>query len=45
MYKIMYRNQYGEEEIDTADTLKEAKELVQEYRVAYHNEGTIRYTK
>lgn len=34
MYKIMARSRYGTEQIDEADTLKEARYLVREYRLA-----------
>jgi hypothetical protein len=40
-YKIMASSRYGKEEIDTAQTLQEAKYLVNEYRLAYGPEFTI----
>ncbi len=45
MYKIMGKSQYGTEELDTADTLKEAKFLVGEYKMAYGAGWTIWYKK
>ena len=35
IYKIMASSRYGKEEIDTAETLQEAKYLLNEYRLAY----------
>lgn len=35
MYKIMAVSRYGTEQIDEAQTIKEARYLVREYRVAY----------
>lgn len=35
MYKIMAVSRYGTEQIDEADTLKEARFLVREYRLAF----------
>ncbi len=40
-YKIMAASKYGKEEIDEAQTLQEAKYLVNEYRLAYGPEFTI----
>jgi hypothetical protein len=40
-YKIMASSRYGKEEIDTAETLQEAKYLVNEYRLAFGPEFTI----
>ncbi len=40
-YKIIASSKYGKEEIDTAETLQEAKYLVNEYRLAYGPEFTI----
>jgi hypothetical protein len=40
-YKIMASSRYGKEEIDEAQTLQEAKFLVNEYRLAYGPEFTI----
>jgi len=35
-YKIIYRNTYhGDEEIDTAESLSEAKYLTEEYKIAF----------
>lgn len=41
IYKIMASSRYGKEEIDTAETLQEAKYLLNEYRLAYGPEFTI----
>lgn len=35
MYKIIAVSNYGTEQVDEAGTLKEAKRLVYEYRIAY----------
>ncbi len=40
-YKIIASSRYGKEEIDTAETLQEAKYLVNEYRLAFGPEFTI----
>lgn len=40
-YKIIASSRYGKEEIDTAETLQEAKHLLNEYRLAYGPEFTI----
>ena len=40
-YKIMASSKYGNEEIDEAQTLQEAKYLVNEYRLAFGPEFTI----
>ena len=41
-YRIMYKyeNEYPEE-IDTAEDIKEANYLVNEYQIAYHNQGRV----
>ena len=41
IYKIIASSRYGKEEIDTAETLQQAKYLVNEYRLAYGSEFTI----
>ena len=42
MYKIIYRNTfYGDEEIDTAETRKEAEYLLAEYRLAFNGSGIV----
>lgn len=35
MYKIMAVSRYGTEQVDEADTLKEARYLVGEYRLSF----------
>ena len=40
-YKIMASSKYGKEEIDEAQTLQEAKYLVNEYRLAFGPKFTI----
>lgn len=35
MYKIMAVSRYGTEQVDEAQTIKEARYLVREYRLAY----------
>lgn len=40
-YKIIASSKYGNEEIDEAQTLQEAKYLVNEYRLAFGLEFTI----
>lgn len=34
-YRIMWRSEYGLEEVDTADTLEDARYLVNEYQLAF----------
>ena len=41
VFKIVASSKYGIEVIDTANTLKEANYLVNEYRTAYGIEFTI----
>lgn len=41
MYKIMSSSRYGTEQVDQADTLKEARYLLQEYRLAFGSGFTI----
>lgn len=40
-YKIIAASRYGREVVDTAQTLKEARELEREYRLAFGSEFTI----
>ena len=40
-YKIIAVSRYGREVVDTAQTLKEARELEREYRSAFGSEFTI----
>lgn len=35
MFEIIWTSQYGTEVIDTAETKKEARRLVQEYQIAF----------
>lgn len=35
MYKIMAVSSYGTEQIDEASTIKEARDLVREYKIAF----------
>ena len=44
MFEIIWTSQYGTEVIDTADTKKEARDLVAEYRLAF-GEGTFEIKK
>jgi hypothetical protein len=41
MYKIISISKYGSEEIDEAETMKEAHYLAAEYRMAYGPDFTI----
>lgn len=41
MYKIISISKYGTEEIDEAETMKEAHHLAGEYRMAFGPEYTI----
>lgn len=43
-FVLIWSSQYGKEEIDTADTRKEAEFLKREYLMAY-GEGTIQIKK
>jgi len=40
-YKIIAVSRYGREVVDTAQTLKEARELEREYQMAFGSEFTI----
>jgi hypothetical protein len=40
-YKIIAVSRYGREVVDTAKTLKEARELEREYQMAFGSEFTI----
>ena len=40
-YKIIAVSRYGREVVDTAQTLKEARELEREYQMAYGTDFTI----
>ena len=44
MYRIIYRSNYGIEEIDTAENRREAIRLVNEYKIAFHS-NNISFTK
>ena len=45
MYRIIYRNTFhGDEEIDTAESRREAIKLVKEYKLAF-NSNNISFTK
>ena len=44
MFEIIWTSQYGTEVIDSAATKKEARKLVQEYRLAF-GEGTFKIKK
>ena len=35
-YQIWYENYNMKEEVDSADTLKEAKQLLRDYKIAFH---------
>jgi hypothetical protein len=45
MFTIKTKSQYGNEEIDTAETLKEAEYLVAEYALAFGKDFTVYYEK
>ena len=44
MYRIIYRSNNGIEEIDTAESRREAIKLVKEYKLAF-NSNNISFTK
>ena len=44
MYKIIYHSVYGSEEIDVAESKREAIRLVNEYKLAFHS-NNISFTK
>ena len=43
MYVLVWHSQYGKEEIDECDTLKEARTLKAEYQMAYG--GSVKIVK
>jgi len=43
-WHLIWHSQYGKEEVDSCDTLKEAKRLQKEYRMAF-GEGYIEIKK
>ena len=43
MYVLIWHSQYGKEEIDECDTLKEARTLKTEYQMAYG--GSVKIVK
>ncbi len=45
MYKIMGKSKQGKEELDTAETRKEAQRLVGEYIMAFGAGWTIWFTR
>ena len=42
MYVLIWHSQYGKEEIDECDSLKEARTLQAEYQMAYGGIVTVR---
>lgn len=44
-YRIIGRSQYGIEEIDTAETLSDARYLANEYRIAFGPDWQITIKK